>query len=74
MLRHLTRSLARTAYWGPISAVIKALEDLCESFAIPVAHIDGQAVVNLARDELTHATMEDLLQCVENLDHVSEIL
>ena len=72
------RSFKRThaAQWGPITIVISALERLLTEYAVPTAYVDGQAVAQLASDELASAnpTTEALLQCIANIDQVAPLL
>eukprot|EP00948_MAST-09A_sp_MAST-9A-sp1_P004114 g4114.t1 len=61
-------------HWGAISTVIRLLEDLMRSFAIPIAHINGQAIVALAKQEVLQPTTDDLLKCVDNIEAVAALL
>lgn len=60
--------------WGPIVSVITALESLLAAFSVPIAYIDGQAVVALAGDELSAPTMPALLKCVTNAEQVAALV
>ena len=39
-----------------------------------MAYIDGKTVVQLAADELTQPSTDDLLQCIVNIDQVNTML
>ena len=54
--------------------IITQLERLLQQYAVPMAYIDGRAVVKLAKDDLSEATREDLLECIANIDQVSQLL
>ncbi len=72
------QSFQRThvADWGPITTVIKLLEELLTKFSVPMAYIDGHSVINLAeRAELeTRPTAEELLNCIANIDQVGSLI
>ena len=60
--------------WGATVTVIKRLEALMQEYAIPLAYIDGGRVVELAKDELTVPTREQLLNCITNMDQVMPLM
>eukprot|EP00945_MAST-04E_sp_MAST-4E-sp1_P006243 g6243.t1 len=70
------KSFRRTnlALWGSITSVITSLEQILEQYQVPVAYIDGKTVVQLAADELTQPSTDDLLQCIVNIDQVNTML
>ena len=62
------------ACWGAISSVIHSLEILMGNYSIPIAHINGQAIVSLAKQEVLQFTIEDLLNCVDNNESVKQMM
>eukprot|EP00941_MAST-03F_sp_MAST-3F-sp1_P000844 g844.t1 len=60
--------------WGPVVSIIRQLEKFLGSYAVPMAYIDGRHVVELAKDELTLPSKDDLLMCIENIDEVHPLL
>ena len=60
--------------WGATVTVIKRLEALMQQYEIPLAYIDGGRVVELAKDELTVPTREQLLNCITNMDQVMPLM
>lgn len=60
--------------WGATVTVIKRLEALMQEFDIPLAYMDGGRVVELAKDELTVPTHEQLLNCITNMDQVMPLM
>ncbi len=70
------KSFHRTnlATWGAITNVISALENILEQFQVPVAYIDGKTVIELAADELRKPSVDELLQCIVNIDQVNTMM
>jgi len=64
------------ADWGPITTVVRLLEQLLEKFSVPMAYIDGHSVLQLAeRAELdARPTPEQLLECIANVDQVGSLI
>jgi hypothetical protein len=60
--------------WGAVTTVVRALEALLTKYCVPMAYIDGQAVVRLAQDELEEPTTTQLLECFANFDQVSKLI
>ena len=64
------------AQWGPITTVIKLLEELLSRFSVPMAYIDGHSVVKLSeRAELDlHPGPDELIACIANVDQVGALI
>ena len=58
------------AVWGPIQDVVNALEKLLTKFSVPVAYVDGNKVALLSQIEFRAPTVDDMLDCLVNLDQV----
>ena len=56
--------------WGGVTGIVKALEKMLEEFTVPVAYIDGNRVVTLARDLIGPPSNDELLSCIFNIEQV----
>jgi hypothetical protein len=56
--------------WGGVTGIVKALEKMLEEFTVPVAYIDGNRVVTLARDLIGPPSNDELLSCIVNIEQV----
>jgi hypothetical protein len=56
--------------WGSITGIVRALEKMLEEFTVPVAYIDGNRVVTLARDLIGPPSNDELLSCIVNIEQV----
>lgn len=52
--------------WGSVSLIIHMLEKMMDLYNVQHACIDGTRVVDLADDELTQPTQDDLFDCIIN--------
>jgi hypothetical protein len=62
------------SYWGSILSVLDLLEKLMKSYEIPLAVIDGAKVADLAACDAPVIELEDLLECISNLDQILPII
>ena len=56
--------------WGAIVSVIQALEQVCETYAVPLAKLDEEKVVLYASIDLERPCLEELLSCFSNKSEV----
>jgi len=56
--------------WGGVTGIVRALEKMLEEFTVPVAYIDGNRVVTLARDLIGPPSNDELLSCIVNIEQV----
>lgn len=56
--------------WGGVTGIIRSLEKMLEEFTVPVAYIDGNRVVTLARDLIGPPSNDELLSCIVNIEQV----
>lgn len=65
-----------TRSWGSITTIISKLEHLLTTFAIPLAYINGQNLVNLAMDDvdIVTVTRHDLFECILNGEEVQALI
>jgi hypothetical protein len=56
--------------WGSVTGIVRALEKMLEEFTVPVAYIDGNRVVTLARDLIGPPSNDELLSCIVNIEQV----
>jgi hypothetical protein len=54
--------------WGSVTGIVRALEKMLEEFTVPVAYIDGNRVVTLARDLIGPPGNDELLSCIVNIE------
>ena len=54
--------------WGGVTGIVRALEKMLEEFTVPVAYIDGNRVVTLARDLIGPPSNDELLSCIVNIE------
>jgi hypothetical protein len=54
--------------WGSVMGIVRALEKMLEEFTVPVAYIDGNRVVTLARDLIGPPGNDELLSCIVNIE------
>jgi hypothetical protein len=59
--------------WGSITGIIRALEKMLEEFTVPVAYIDGNRVVTLARDLIGPPSNDELLSCIVNIEQARSL-
>lgn len=57
--------------WGAVLQLVHKLEDMLKKYAVPLAYVDGQKLVALARDGLVPRTERALLACLVNDDQVA---
>ncbi len=60
--------------WGSVTGIVRALEKMLEEFTVPVAYIDGNRVVTLARDLIGPPSNDELLSCIVNIEQVYRAL
>eukprot|EP00736_Rhodelphis_marinus_P005987 Rmarinus@m.15797 len=59
--------------WGAIFMIIRALEDICRKYVVPMAVVDGHVIAQMA-DDLHRPTLAELVGCIVNLDDVAPLL
>jgi hypothetical protein len=68
------RSASCADVWGAVEQVVHALEALLSLYFVPLAHIDGTQVLNLARTGQSSFSRSELLHCVLNCDQVAALI
>lgn len=68
------RSAGCADVWGGVEHVVRALEELLSVYFVPLAHVDGSQVLNLARTGQSSFSRTELLNCVLNRDQVATLL
>lgn len=60
--------------WGQVRIIIQKLEAFLTKYSIALAYVNGQKVVALADDEMHEPSLNDLLNCLENVDKVGLLM
>mmetsp|Transcript_125327 Transcript_125327/g.217268 ORF Transcript_125327/g.217268 Transcript_125327/m.217268 type:complete len:953 (-) Transcript_125327:255-3113(-) len=60
--------------WGPLISIIRALESLCEKYAIPLVIVDGPRLADLADVDLEEPSFEELMGCICNVEEVRSLM
>ena len=60
--------------WGPIQDCIALLEALLAKYNVPIAYVDGSKMALLAQIDYRQPSVDDLLDCLVNLDQVLELV
>lgn len=60
--------------WGAISFVLMNFEKLFSEFGVQLAYVDGRQLAELAQENLSKPSKEEIFDCIQNKEEVGKLI